>query len=109
MTAMRPDTGLSCGWRCWVAENVLLGVSEDQIESRAAAAGLDVSLVREELRRTKSDPYIEAGRWVAQKLRKQESMLQIRVELARQNAKSPVRVPLRAGLGADEFRRLFYA
>jgi hypothetical protein len=108
MIAMQP-TALSYGWRCWVAENVLLGVPDDQIASRAAAAGLDVELVREELRRTKNDPYIEAGRWVAQRLLKQESMLQIRVELARQNAASPVRVPVRTALDADEFRRLFYA
>jgi hypothetical protein len=109
MIAMQPKAALSYGWRCWIAENVLLGVCDDQIASRAAAAGLDAALVSEELQRTKNNPYIEAGRWVAQRLRKQESMLQIRVEVARQNGASVVPVPVRRELPADKFRRFFYA
>ena len=69
-------------WRRWVAENVILGVSDDQIFNEATAAGMKRELVSTEIRKTGNDPYIEAGRRLAQRAAKIESMLQVPVELA---------------------------
>jgi ribosomal protein L16 Arg81 hydroxylase len=96
------------GWRCWVAENVLLGVSAEDIESRAEAAGIDRTAVRSEIEATRGDPYIVAGEWLAQKLKKLESIQQVHVELARQNASSAT-IPSFSRLSPREFREQFYA
>lgn len=96
------------GWQCWVAENVLLGVTAQDIESEAEAAGMRREIVRAEIERATSDPYIEAGRWIAQRLHKLESMLQVRVEVARQNAHLS-EVASCSRLPAGKFRERFYA
>src|SRR4051812_24189014 len=105
---MKDKPSLSHHWRRWVAENVLLGVAAEQIESQAVAAGIEREVVCAEIEHTKTDPYIEAGRWVAQRLRKLESMQQARIDVARQNA-APDAVDCRCELPANEFRERFYA
>lgn len=105
---MPVKTGLPHGWRCWVAENVLLGVPAREIENQAAAAGVERDTVREEIESAQGDPYVVAGGWLAQRLKKLEAMLQARVEVARQNS-APAHVPSRSQLSAEEFRELFYA
>src|SRR6476646_5663608 len=105
---MTGEKTLSHGWRRWVAENVMLGLSPEQIENEAAAAGIERALVRAEIEEARIDPYIEAGSWIAQRLRKLESLQQVRVEVARQNA-APEAVESRRQLPASEFREHFYA
>jgi len=105
---MPVDEALPHGWRCWVAENVLLGVAAKDIESEAAAAGMSREIVRAEIARAARDPYIEAGGWIAQRLRKLESILQARIEASRQNAGTPP-VASRSRLCAADFRTEFYA
>lgn len=107
MTSLAERTLPHC-WRSWIAENVLLDVGDEQIEGQAASMGIDPELVRDELRRLKGDPCLEAAGWVAQKLRKLESILQVRVDAYRQNA-APFRIPSRTGPTPTEFRTVFYA
>ena len=95
-------------WRSWVAENVLLDVPAEQIEDTAASAGISRALIRDELTRIQNDPYIVAGHMLAQKMSKLESMLRIRVEVARQNV-GPASVTTRNRLSATDFRTMFYA
>jgi Cupin-like domain len=95
-------------WRCWVADNVLQEVSPELIEDQAALAGIERSLVRDELTRIAAHPYIEAGRRLSQKMNKLESLLRVRVEVARQNSQT-TRIPQRTKLPAAEFRNKYYA
>ncbi|MGA7158324.1 MAG: cupin-like domain-containing protein [Acidobacteriaceae bacterium] len=95
-------------WRSWVAENVLLDMTPEQIEQHAVSAGMKRSLIREELKRAQHSPYIEGGRWLAQRMNKLESMLRVRVEVARQN-KPRLSVPSRRRLSAETFREKYYA
>lgn len=102
------DVALPQRWRRWVAENVMLGVPDEQIVAEATSAGMDGGLICSEIQRSKGDPYIEAGRRLAQKGAKLESMLQVRVEVARQSG-ARFEVPVRSGLDPDEFREQYYA
>ncbi|MGA8938582.1 MAG: cupin-like domain-containing protein [Acidobacteriaceae bacterium] len=95
-------------WRSWVAENASLNIDEQQIEQHAAAMGVDLDLVREELQRIKGDPCLEVAGRIVQKLRKLESILQIRVETFRQNT-VPFQIATRNALTAAAFRTSFYA
>jgi len=95
-------------WRSWVAENILLEADPEQIENDAVAAGMNRSLVREELKRAQGSPYIEGGRWVMQRVNKLESLMRIRVEAFRQN-KTNACVPSRHRLPASTFREKYYA
>jgi ribosomal protein L16 Arg81 hydroxylase len=99
---------LPSSWRSWVAENILLESDPEQIENDAVAAGMKRSAVRKELRRAERSPYIEGGRWVMQRMNKLESLLRIRVEVARQNRMNTA-VPSRRGLPAPTFREKYYA
>ena len=105
---MIPEEDLTRTWRRWVAENILLGVHANDIERAAASAGIGADVVRAEIARAAQDPYVEAGHWVAQRLRKLESLMQVRVEVARQNDDVPT-VEQFTRLPAHEFRRRFYA
>jgi Cupin-like domain len=95
-------------WRCWVAENVLLNLTDDAIVNTVAAQGFDHNAVLEEIRQAKEHPYLKAGVQVSQRLRKMESLLQVRVELARQNLPD-LNVPCVYNLPAEEFRARYYA
>ena len=105
---MSRDVSLTPAWRRWVAENMLLGVPAADIERAAASAGIERETIRTEIAMAAGDPYVEAGHWVADRLRKLESVLQVRVEVARQNDAMPA-VECCTRLPASEFRRRFYA
>jgi len=99
---------LPYGWRCWVAENLLMGVAPTDIEEQAAAAGVEREAIRAEIEEARNTPCAAAGRWIAQRLKKLESLQQIQVELRRQNS-APSNVPICSELAPDEFRSQFYA
>jgi hypothetical protein len=105
---MPTKESLPDSWRCWVAENILLDVPAQQIEASAVSAGLKRSLVRGELLRARKSPYLRAGNRIMQRMNKLESMLRIRVEVARQNARKPS-VPSFQHMAAAKFRKQFYA
>lgn len=69
---------------------------------------MNPSLVRRELERIHKHPYVEAGNRLAQKMNKLESMLRIRIEVARQNSRTDC-IAVRKTLPAEEFRTRFYA
>lgn len=105
---MSPIKRLPPNWRSWVAENVLLEVPDERIVDQAVSAGMNRTLVQKELRKAQNSPYIEGGRWVMQRVNKLESLLRIRVEVARQNQGKPS-VLSRRRLPAHTFRQNFYA
>lgn len=104
---MLDEAILPNSWRCWIAENALLELDDELIAEIVSAQGFDRELVHEEIRLARQHPYFHAADRLGQKLRKMESMLQVRVELIRQNVDPGI--PCIYRLGADKFRSRFYA
>jgi hypothetical protein len=99
---------ISSGWQRWQAENLMLGVSEELMAERMLANGFDRDVARANLHPESVDPYLVAGRWMVQRLKKLESILEITYQL--QNlAPGSDSVPRRSELSRDEFVADFYA
>ena len=99
---------LSDDWRRWVAENLMLRVPDHDIVRVLADVGVDAGDAYKLLGELRSDPLYQAGDWMAQRLAKLHSLLDIHAELA----------GLRSGRGSverrwrpnsEEFLRDFYA
>ena len=105
---MSIEQNLPREWRRWVGENAMLRVGNEQIVEAAVAAGLERAVVETEVRRALDDPYVEAGRCLAERLRKLETMLRIRVEVVRQSGEH-ASIEARRKLPAGQFQREFYA
>jgi FkbH-like protein len=52
---------LSVEWRCWVAENVLLGKSKDSIIEAMVGRGIDRAIAAREIATARAHPYIMAA------------------------------------------------
>ena len=92
-------------WRRWAAESRLMGVDAAEIRRRLELHGYDADA---ELAALGSHPYLEAGDWVAQRLRKLESILDVHNALARAG-EDATGIARRNSLSACEFLVEFYA
>src|SRR5690349_8310920 len=99
---------LNDSWRQWLAENHLLGTSENAIIDVLVAQGLPEPEARAELDAVRSDSNLVAAGWVVQRLRKLESLLQAQQSMRRLDP-AYGEVPRRSGLTRDEFLTQFYA
>ncbi len=99
---------LTHDWACWLAKNRLRGVPDDQLVEVMADQGVPAEATWAEIARLDEDPSFEAGRWIAERLRKLESMLAIQEEL-RALAPSARRVERRRKVSPDEFYTHYYA
>jgi Cupin-like domain len=88
-TAVAPEPGpadarpspILDGWRRWAAEATLEGVPSEAILRIMVDAGIPEESARAELAAMTSHPWFEPGRWMAQRLRKLESVLDVRLQL----------------------------
>lgn len=69
-------------WKRWIAESRMLGVPDDRIIHILATNGIEETLGSEEVVKVVSHPYYQAGQWIAQRLRKLESLLSVYAELS---------------------------
>jgi Cupin-like domain len=101
------STQLPIEWRNWLAENRVIGVAGDVLCEAMVREGFDATQVRTELAAIDASPLFVAGDWVAQRLRKLESLLSIRQQMA---ALAPPReIPRRSGVQSEEFCQTYYA
>jgi ribosomal protein L16 Arg81 hydroxylase len=107
-TTVHPAFELTDGWRLWVAENHLLGVSEQTILGVLISQGMTRAQARAELDAARNDVYLAAGERITQRLRKLESMLDA---LKRMRHLDPANadIPRQAGLSKQRFLTEYYA
>lgn len=103
--ATRSGLSVLYQWRRWAAESHLMGVEPDEIRQRLERNGFDADV---ELGELESHPYLEAGDWMAQRLRKLESILDMHNELARIGEDAPG-LARRDRLSSQEFLTDFYS
>ena len=99
---------LSHDWSLWLAKNRMLGMSDDAVLEIVVRDGVPEDLARAELARISSDPCFEAGSWLANRLHKLESMLEIQ-EMLRDLAPSSRRIERRRNVSPAEFLTSYYA
>jgi ribosomal protein L16 Arg81 hydroxylase len=99
---------LDDAWRRWVGENVLLGVGEQTIVDILVGQGMSPEQARAELEAARTDPYLDAGNWMAQRLRKLESALDAMQRMRRLDPAN-ADVPRRSGMSRGEFLAGHYA
>jgi hypothetical protein len=106
---MTETTNLTDGWRRWLARNKLLRVREDHLTSTLVdRAGISATQAADELADLMADPRYLAADELAQQLRKVQSWLDIRQELADlvPSGGEPER---RRGVRRGEFLARYYA
>lgn len=101
-------TPMSDEWRIWIAENKMLCVDNQQILDTLVHHGIDARLASEELRLVSSHPYVRAGDRLAQRLRKLESLLNIRGVLAGLSAQSGT-VKRKSNVSREDFLENHYS
>jgi len=94
--------GLTDNWRRWIAENFLIGVAPETIAKVLVDHGISAERASEELTAVRADPYLGAGDWIAQRLRKLESTLDA-LRCMRQLGGADSPVPRRGEISAEQF------
>src|SRR5471030_1307404 len=92
-------------WRRWAAESWLREVSKEEIAQLLHEHGFTTE---HELAAIAAHPYVEAGEWIAQRLRKLESILDVYSQLA-SLAADPTTVDRRRDLTREEFLVQYYS
>jgi hypothetical protein len=106
--ALETFAGLDRGWSVWLAKNRMLGMADGMLLDVMIGEGVPEELARAELDRLGADPAFEAGRWIAGRLRKLESVLEVH-EALRDLAPSSRKVERRRSVSPAEFLTLYYA
>lgn len=105
-----PIHDLSQEWRRWIAENKMLGIDDESLIEVLKQNGIEEQNAVKELAAIARHPYFEAGHWLAQKLRKIESLLDVYADLALLNSSSRFRtIERRNNLPRDEFLEKYYS
>jgi Cupin-like domain len=93
-------------WRTWVAENRMLAVDDRKIVDVLVRNGFSEQTAREEIDATARHPYFRAGNFIAQRLRKLESLLEARKQLQQLSSRG---IDRRRGLSRQRFLDEYYA
>lgn len=99
---------LNDNWRRWVVENYLLGTSDGAIVEILVRQGLPETDAWAELDRVRADGNLVPAKWMAQRLRKLESLLESQQRMRVLDPAYAV-VPRRTGLTRQEFLTEYYA
>jgi hypothetical protein len=94
-------------WQQWVAENLSQGASVEEVAAGLSAAGVSEEVAREEVAAADKHPFVQAGRNIARRYTRMESLMDVYSELHRQ-AGYHLGVEKRAGLSAQEFFTQYY-
>jgi ribosomal protein L16 Arg81 hydroxylase len=94
-------------WRRWIAENYLIGTDPAAIVGVLERQGLSHEDAEGELARIRDDAYLVPAGWLAQRLRKLESMLDAQRRM-RDLVPGRREVPRCTGLTREEFLARFY-
>jgi ribosomal protein L16 Arg81 hydroxylase len=99
---------LTDNWRRWIAENYLLGIAPRSIVKVLIDQGLSPEQADAELTEVRTDPYVGAGEWMAQRLRKLESTLDALQRMRRLDSTNS-QVVRCGGISAEQFLAEYYA
>jgi hypothetical protein len=99
---------LTDDWRRWIAENKLLGNSDQSILAAIAKHNLNPIEARQELDNLANHPYFQAGQYCAQMLGKLQSHLGIYAKLAQMSPRAG-QIDRRDRLSTEEFLENYYA
>jgi ribosomal protein L16 Arg81 hydroxylase len=94
-------------WQQWLAENLAQGASVEEVATALGAAGVSEEVAREEVAAANNHPFVQAGRNIARRYLRMESLMDVYSELHRQ-AGHHLGVEKRAGLSAQEFFTRYY-
>ena len=95
-------------WQRWAAATLLSGAPASEVAARMAAEGLDAGEALQVCEQITASPAFAAGQWSQQRLRKLESHLDVRRQLA-DLAPAPTTPDVRRDLSAEDFLRSYYA
>ncbi|QRK06190.1 cupin-like domain-containing protein [Archangium violaceum] len=98
---------LSPEWQQWLAENLAQGASLEEVATTLRAAGVSEEVAREEVAAADQHPFVRAGRGIARRYARMESLMDVYSALHRQ-AGHHRGVEKRAGLSAEEFFTRYY-
>lgn len=79
-------TSLPPKWKQWVAENKLLGVSEQSITEKLLLEGFSKTAIEKELKEVSDHPYIKAAYYLSEQKRKHEALMNLQHFLAAQSS-----------------------
>ncbi len=94
-------------WRRWIAENKMLGVSDDALFRIMILDGIDTIIARAEIEAVAQHPYFLAAQNVARAHQKTSSYHDLRVKLT-ELAPSHGQIERRSNLSAQEFLENYY-
>jgi Cupin-like domain len=95
-------------WKRWIAENKLLDLEESRIIEILIQNGIEASVATEEVRAVASNPYFQVGDWMAQRLKKLESLLSIYRDLSALSSGFG-KIERRSNLSREEFLEEYYS
>lgn len=106
--AMPAAAPVSDSWRQWIAENRLLRADERSMIDALVRNGIAEEVARSEVEAAGRHPYLQGAEWIAQRLRKLESLLAVYRSLEAQ-AHEPTHVERRSRVSRAEFLERYYA
>ncbi|RKG96599.1 cupin-like domain-containing protein [Corallococcus sp. CA053C] len=93
-------------WRQWLAENLALGVEQEDVHRVLVAAGVDPALARAEMAAVAGHPYFKACLQVARHFGWMESLMDVYSELRAQDGGRELEV--RERIAPEEFFQRYY-
>lgn len=94
-------------WRRWIAENKMLGGSDDSLLRTLVLHGIDASVARAEIEAVNQHPYFLAGQNVGMAYRKMSSYQDVRAKLE-ESSPSYGEIERRSNLSRQEFLEKYY-
>ncbi|MGH7136354.1 MAG: cupin-like domain-containing protein, partial [Pirellulales bacterium] len=99
--------GIPESWKRWIGENKLLKTSDEAIVDVLVKNGFARAEAAAEVERAAANPYLQAGDWYVQRLKKLHSLLGIYRELAKLRP-SGEGLQRRSGVSRQEFLQDYY-
>jgi hypothetical protein len=105
-----PRYSVSADWKRWIAENRMLGVPPETLIATLLERGVTRHAAEQELAVLDAHPYFQAGHWIAQKLKKIQSLLDVYADLAQLRPTARfASVERRSSVSKEEFLERYYS
>jgi ribosomal protein L16 Arg81 hydroxylase len=94
-------------WR-WIAENKLLRATDRSMIDALVANGIPEDIARQAIEAAGQNPYLQGAEWIAQRLRKLESLMEVYRKLANQSPAAGT-VEYRPSVSREVFLERYYS
>jgi len=103
----QPAPAIGDDWRSWIAENLILGGSPDELAGQLQRhLGISPALAAQEVQAAQQSPYLQGARRLRNRLQKRDWTLSIASQL---DKLLPASLPRRAQLSSEDLLREYYA